>query len=126
AALSFGGFLFALEHGEEPRRTTTTIHRDSRLVHLPVVCLAAVICCPVKLRSRCGVPRSCAGTQVPALFVHFFSGVLIQQHIRRKTTTCRTLDATTANPVSVRHMYRPRGSAARTILTRAYPACVDV
>src|SRR5699024_11606506 len=61
-----------------------------------------------------------------ALFIHFFSGVLIQQHIRRKTTS----RGTAVNVVALAHPPTIAVCSGVTyplsIVIRAHPACVDV
>src|SRR5699024_4212985 len=114
---------------EEPRRATRIgICRNVLIFHMkrfprrPLISHA-----PITAFAWLFSPRTYA------LLVHFFSGVLIQQHIRRKTTSRRFTRRLRRNSitrsVSKRHL---RGIAAihsslRPSLNRcAHPACVDV
>src|SRR5699024_1865130 len=74
------GFRLVFEHREEPRRATR-IAMPAQCASSPTkspcgLCLVFAVACNVHLAHAHS-----------ALFVHFFSCVLIQQHIRRKTTS---------------------------------------
>src|SRR5699024_4621961 len=86
-AFLFGCFGLILEHREEPRRSTRIGVRcdvgrgtiKPRAIHLVHTILL--------MRPVVHVARWFSSGCYPALLIHFFSGVLIQQHIRRKTTS---------------------------------------
>src|SRR5699024_3373288 len=113
---------FALEHREEPRRATRIgICRNVLICHMkrfprrPLISHAPIT-------AFAWLFRTCPH----ALFVHFLSGVLIQQHIRRKTTSRRTA----VNVVALAHPPTIAVCSGVTyplgIVIRAHPACVDV
>src|SRR5699024_3277061 len=112
------GFRLVLEHREEPRRATRiAMSVRGRWPSLVAECsdiLSAL--CPRNAPDRRRRAHS-------ALFVHFFSGVLIQQHIRRKTTS-RVLGSGVASgkPTSVSDF---AGTDGKRVI-RLHPACVDV
>src|SRR5699024_5069128 len=62
-----------------------------------------------------------------ALFVHFFSGVLIQQHIRRKTTSSNGgfTSGLCQSPIHVHAVSQAPRRAIEACLA-PHPACVDV
>src|SRR5699024_2753523 len=112
-------FRLVFEHREESRRTA-----DGTCVLVG----GLVVQCVARLGLRISrLPRLvCAALEHSALLIHFFSGVLIQQHIRRKTTACGSLMTYFPAAIEYLALRYARLSATRTILPCSHPACVDV
>src|SRR5699024_12270525 len=83
-AFLFRRFRLVFEHREEPRRATRISVPLNLIYALPVSVVGSV---KVMLSVLSAAPAVDGTHTHSALFIHFFSGVLIQQHIRRKTTS---------------------------------------
>src|SRR5699024_10749138 len=115
---TLGCFGLVFEHREEPRRATLV--RGG--IYVPNLRHPSTVGVSVGVLVCIQSPAF----QPPALFVHFFSCMLIQQHIRRKTTSTRTA----VNVVTLAHPPTIAVCSGVTyplgIVIRLHPACVDV